>query len=380
MEADKLNLLIIGNGHYATGCTVLDGRKETDKDFGVLLPSVLELARQGLVGRIFLAGRDGGKFAQLRGKLEILRQQYGWDTEVALLPADGVRDEFAYREALKQIPRPAAALIAVPDNLHRQVILDCIDAGLHFLVVKPAVTTTSDHRDLVVQLQGKRLLGMVDYHKVFDEANVILRNQLAEHQLGHIYHVFSRMSQRRDMLEIFGPWLKASGTNINHYLGSHYIHLTGFLTGANPVAVRATGQYGIARRDHGIDTPDMIQTRDLGPSEGYRFASYHLAGWTDPVDTPGMTYQEIGLIGEKGNIHSDQRFRGLQTQLAGSGYQTVNPYFFTFHRDHSGRPDLDGKYGFKSIKTFVTSAWRSRMDAIPPPSTGPCRRLPSLPV
>ncbi|MBK7189945.1 MAG: hypothetical protein IPH86_15060 [bacterium] len=69
-----------------------------------------------------------------------------------------------------------------------------------------------------------------------------------------------------------------------------------------------------------------------------------------------MTYQEIGLIGEKGNIHSDQRFRGLQTQLAGSGFQTINPYFFTFHRDHSGRPDLDGKYGFKSIKTFVTSA------------------------
>ncbi|MBK7189946.1 MAG: hypothetical protein IPH86_15065 [bacterium] len=50
--------------------------------------------------------------------------------------------------------------------------------------------------------------------------------------------------------------------------------------------MRATGQYGIARRDHGIDTPDMIQTHVTWEHpEGYRFASYHLAGWTDPVDT-----------------------------------------------------------------------------------------------
>ena len=46
---DKIKVLIIGNGHYSTGSTVLEGKKETNTDFGVILPGILELKKQGYV-------------------------------------------------------------------------------------------------------------------------------------------------------------------------------------------------------------------------------------------------------------------------------------------------------------------------------------------
>ena len=37
----KPNVIIIGNGHYATGLTSISEKKVTDKDRGILLPSAL---------------------------------------------------------------------------------------------------------------------------------------------------------------------------------------------------------------------------------------------------------------------------------------------------------------------------------------------------
>jgi len=61
----KLNVLIVGAGHYTTGSTVLSGKVSTDKDFGVLLPSVLELKLKGVVDKVAIAARDGSKLKGL---------------------------------------------------------------------------------------------------------------------------------------------------------------------------------------------------------------------------------------------------------------------------------------------------------------------------
>jgi len=66
---DKINILIIGSGHYSTGFTVLGGKRRTDKDMGVFFPSILELKKQGYIGEIFLATRDGRKVSELRKKI-----------------------------------------------------------------------------------------------------------------------------------------------------------------------------------------------------------------------------------------------------------------------------------------------------------------------
>ena len=64
----KVNVLIVGAGHYSTGSTVLSGKKTTDKDYGIFLPSILELESRGMIGKIGIVGRDGKKLKGLSKK------------------------------------------------------------------------------------------------------------------------------------------------------------------------------------------------------------------------------------------------------------------------------------------------------------------------
>lgn len=351
-----LNVLIVGAGHYSTGSTVLEGKVSTDKDFGVLLPSVLELRKQGLVGDVLLAGRDAAKLAPLKAKFAVLGEKFGWDATFGIFPESGF-DEHAHRAAIARLPKPGLVLISTPDHTHFEIMRDCIMAGLHFMVVKPAVARLDELYQLLAAMKSKPVLALVDYHKVYDEANLILRDEYRRGRYGDIQHVLSVMTQRRDMLTAFGSWAARSGHNINHYLGSHYIHMTGFITGATPLNVRATRQYGIAKNRHGLDTPDLVQTQVIWRAvNGGEFTSYHVAGWADPSESPSMTYQEIHLIGTNGRVDSDQRHRGFETVLVGEGVQVRNPYFFYPHADLLGPLNLAGQYGFRSVETLVKAA------------------------
>ena len=355
---EKINLLIIGNGHYATGLTSISDQKKTDKDFGVFFPSALALRAEGLVDQIAIVGRDGSKYVRIQERCKQLHDDFGWKSEVKFYPLDGIVDEKAYVRALTEMPQPCAALIAIPDALHKQVILECIKNEIPFLVVKPAVITLKALYEILDAIEEKPVLGMVDYHKVFDEANLILKQDYEKGKFGKIQHVYSLMSQKREMISIYERWLKAfPGLNINHYLGSHYIHLTGYLTKAEPMDVRATAQHGLVREITGMNIADLIETqiRWRDPLD-HVFTSYHVAGWADPSETESMTYQEIHLMCENGHVDSDQRYRGYKTVMTNSGSQIQNPYFFSLVKDPLGRVKLDNQYGYLSVKTFVQAA------------------------
>ena len=259
---EKINLLIIGNGHYATGLTSISDQKQTDKDFGVFFPSAIVLRAEGLVDQIAIAGRDGSKYVQIQERCKQLQNDFGWKTEVNFYPPDGMVDEKAYIRVLAEMPRPCAALIAVPDALHKQVVLDCIKKETPFLVVKPAVITLKDLYEILDAMEEKPVLGMVDYHKVFDEANLLLKQDYEKGKFGKIQHIYSLMSQKRDMIAIYKHWLETfPDLNINHYLGSHYIQLTGYLTKAEPIDVRSTAQYGLVCEITGKNIADLIETQ-----------------------------------------------------------------------------------------------------------------------
>lgn len=353
---DKLNVLIIGNGLYATGSTVLKQKKKADENFGVVLPCVLELRKQGFVNKIYLAARNGFKFQRLRKKLKLMNDNFGWNTQIILFPKDDEKKDDAYIDALKSLPKPRAVIIVVPDHLHKKMALQAIKFKCHFLVVKPLVYKLKDWKEIVEQQRKAGVLGLVDYHKVYDEANLILKEDYEKNKYGDIQHIFTKMTDRRDLLEIFNEWA-GGDNNINHFLGSHYIHLVGFITKARPLNVRATCQFGIAKKEYGIETPDLIETQIVWRAKNKsNFTSYHVAGWADPSETAAMTYQEIHIIGSKGHIESDQRYRGFETTLSQKGHNIINPYFFHLKKGVDGKLDLEGKYGFKSIKTFIKSA------------------------
>ncbi len=354
----KINVLIIGNGHYSTGMTVISDKRSTDKDSGVLLPSVLALRSEGLVGEICIAARDGAKLLRLKERLSAWKEKYGWHDAIGFYPAEGQIDEKAYIKALSEMPRPCAALIAVPDHLHKDVMLECIRQEVPFFIVKPAVVRLDDLYAVLEEMTRKRIFGMVDYHKVFDEANLLLKSEYLSGSYGNLHHVYSLMTQRRDMLEIYKRWLETdTDFNINHYLGSHYIHLVGFISRAEPIDVRATAQFGYAADSIKREIVDMVETQIRWiDSAGHEFTSYHISGWNDPIETESMTYQEVHFLFENGRIDSDQRYRGFRKITAGGSYETPNPYFFNLNRNPLGDLSLNTKYGYISVKTFVQTA------------------------
>ncbi|OGF63345.1 hypothetical protein A2662_02575 [Candidatus Giovannonibacteria bacterium RIFCSPHIGHO2_01_FULL_45_33] len=355
-KKQRMNVLVVGNGVYATGNTGLSG-KQVEEDWGVVLPALFELRKEGLVDKLFLADRKGNQFPALRKKIERMSKLFGWEGQVTLFPKEFETNGNAYKDALRELPKPAAVIIATPDDLHKSIMLDAINNCVHFLVVKPAVINLKDWKE-VVSIQNKSgVLGMVDYHKVYDDANLIIKQSYERGDYGDLQHVYSRQTDRRDLLKIFRNRLKNSGTNVNHFLGSHYIHLVGFITGATPETVRATCQFGVAKSKYGIDTPDLIETHIVWRAKNRtRFSSYHVAGWSDPSETSAMTYQDIHFLGTKAIVDSEQRYRGLEIVAANEGQKIINPYFFNFHKGINGELDLDSQYGYKSFKTFIKSA------------------------
>lgn len=358
------DLLIIGSGHYVTGHTNLDKNEATDKDFGIVLPSAFFLRSLGLINKITVCGTRGDKLAKIAHERLWPPEIKKLDTRFEYYPKDSVVDEKAYLQALDNCSDDCAVIIAVPDLIHAEIMIECAKREISFLIVKPAVSTLADFYKVRSHLKPSTL-AMVDYHKIYDDANLILRADIEAGNLGPVQHISTLMTQRRSMLEVYQDALrKDARLNINHYLGSHYIHMTSFLLGATPLDVRATCQYGYAKEKLKLDTADTIQTHIRWlDRRGREFSSFHVAGWNDPKGTESMTFQQLHLVCQEGHIFSDQRYRGYRRISSGKGMEAPNPYFFNLEPSLLGNFDLRSKYGFKSILTFVelleagSSAW-----------------------
>ena len=365
MTIKPLNVLLLGSGHYATGQTVLSEKTQTDKDMGVVLPSLFELRRIGVVNQIVVVARNEEKISKVREKYSASPLFKNINTDFVFV--QNTTDYIAPKmiKELKVVHNLDCIVIALPDHLHMGALVASVDNNLPSLIVKPALTRLSDYYR-IQEISDANYIGLVDYHKVYDDANVFIKYEYELGAYGKILNASSFMSQRADMLNVYAPWLAESPVlNVNHYLGSHYIHLVGFLTGATPKSVRATGQFGYVKEEMGIDTFDSIQTSvDWRDSDGNIFTTIHFAGWADPSSSEAMSYQEIRLTCKNGHIFSDQRNRGLQTVLRSGIPQLVNPYFFNISNSLTGALNLRGKYGFESINTFLEVVSSNNVDSL----------------
>ena len=348
-----MKVIIIGSGHYVTGQNVLLGKQATDKDIGVILPVVVQLYNVGIVSEIEVVGRNGTKIDRT---IRAWKDRFG-DSNINIntYPPLNVVDECAYNKTISKSKADTVALIAVPDRMHKEVIMSCIKSNINFFVVKPAVIRLNEYLDLVKYADQNNVLGYVDYHKIFDDQNIMLKNDIDKGLYGSIQHIYSIQTQKRSMLTIYSDEIRGNKSfNVNHYLGSHYIHLTAYLTLGTPISVRAVGQKGVCSKLYNNDCYDLIQTQvEWISSKGEKYISYHVAGWNDPNESPTMSRQKYQLIGTNGSVDANQDYRGLSKNIEGEGYSTPNPHYFNIQES----PDIEGnfvsQYGARSIETFI---------------------------
>ncbi|MDD9303630.1 MAG: Gfo/Idh/MocA family oxidoreductase [Desulfobacter sp.] len=249
---------------------------------------------------------------------------------------------------------PCAAIVSVPDALHFEITANLIKKGIHVQVVKPLVPTKEENQALIRLKNKHQILGCVEYHKRYDQANLKLYDLIRKGALGDLLHFRINYSQRKTIpRNMFKGSVET--TNIFQYLGVHYVDLIYFLTHAVPVRVMSMGMKKYLL-DQGINTYDTIQTLvEWNHGQG-RFLSSHLTGWIDPDISTAMSDQRLEVIGTKGRYRSDQKNRGVTFVADDHGYEEINPYFSQFYPDQEGDFMQIQGYGPKSILQFITDA------------------------
>ena len=340
----SINVLVIGAGLYVCG--------KGTSGYGTILPAIFEWKRHAQnIGEVHCASTSSDSAQKLSMKVEDLIIKTGVNIKVKTYPNSDLHDSLAYQKALKAIKKPACAIIAVPDHLHYQIAKDCLDAGLHTLLVKPLTPTFEEGRLLVNLASNYGLYGAVEFHKRWDRSNLILRDKIQSGELGSPLNCWVEYSQRKSIpLSFFKEW--ASKTSILQYLGVHYIDLIRFATDAKPKRVMAIGQKSEIVQ-HDIDAYDAIQCIiEWEMPDGVQFTETILTSWVDPESSTAVSDQKIKFIGSKGRYEADQKERGITINTDDLGVQHINPDFCMPYGTKNGEIHWHG-YGIESITTFL---------------------------
>jgi len=336
-----MDILVIGTGMYSTG-------RGTDS-FGTILPSIIETARTGnFIENVFFFGKSVKNSSEAQEKCEEISTLTGVDVNFSTYPSEKYNSSI--EDFLTNLKNPTCAIIATPDHLHYEMAKLCLESGLHTLVVKPLTPHLEESKDLASIAKKNNLYGMVEFHKRWDKANIMMKNYIDSGSIGDILYCVVEYSQRKSIpTKNFIEW--ADKSNILQYLGIHYIDLLYFLTNAKPLRVMAIGQKNWLIK-HNINTWDSIQcTIEWVSSDGKNFTQTILTNWIDPENTSAMSDQKIKIIGTKGRFESDQKNRGQYFVSDSQQITQPNPYFCHEYDDEKSK--FWSGYGIDSVSSFL---------------------------
>ncbi|MFH0771699.1 MAG: Gfo/Idh/MocA family oxidoreductase [Candidatus Omnitrophota bacterium] len=343
----KLNLVIIGTGMYVCG-------RGTD-GFGTIMPAICQWKKNSNLefGEVYLAGTSKDGAALAGDKINELKKMMGVEINVRYFPENRAKDAECYKQAIREISKPACAIVAVPDNLHKKIAGEAVKEGLHTLVVKPLAPTLKETLELIDIQRKSGAYCAVEFHKRFDLANLKLKDALEKGSIGDPLYFLVEFSQKKSIpTKIFRKWVET--TNIFQYLGVHYVDMIYFVTKAKPKRVMATGQKNWLV-SKGIDDYDSIEAViEWELPNKKTFVSHILTNWIDPEGASAMSDQKIKVIGTKGRFESDQKNRGIMVVTDEKGIEEPNPYFCAAFGS-KGEVSYRG-YGIESIHQFFKDA------------------------
>lgn len=356
---DPVNVIVVGAGHYVLGRHDL-ASPNTDKDLGIILPFLSYLKSKRAISNIHLVARDGSKLSTIfnvwRSKIST---NSGLDTRVELHPPENTMDNHCYKEKISSFANTRTVVfIATPDGLHAEIVKHALVANLPVFVVKPLVTDVASYNSIEMSLRESdhQSFVYIDYHKTFDQQNIVLSDRVSQNAYGDILLIESIQTQKRIMKDLYKSVIDSSSSfNVNHYLGSHYIHQTSYITKGIPRRVYAKGLSNKGVKQ--LSDFDMIKISVDWQLGERTFTSTHLSGWCDPTTQPFMTKQQYRVYGSDGFVESIQDYRGLSEWTQLQGAHIPNPHYFTFpFTDSLNQFRPDANYGLASIQYFLSLA------------------------
>jgi len=165
-----------------------------------------------------------------------------------------------------------AAIIATPTSTHREIVEQCLGAGLHVLVEKPIAGTVEDAEALAQLAVGTSRTLMVGHTFLFNPAVRAIKAYIDQGLLGEIrYLYFQRTGLGPIRQDVNALW----------DLAPHDLSMLRYWLGTDPVDLVARGQSYLKS-----GTEDVVFVTLSYPDQV--LASVHVS-WLDPVKTRRVT-------------------------------------------------------------------------------------------
>jgi predicted dehydrogenase len=321
-----------------------------------LLPSLYQLRRLGRVGGIRVCARNRSTLDRLAAS-ETIRAAFPDQTfEPATEP---------FADVLKSMAPRQLAVVAVPDPLHRDVILSSLHADLHVCAVKPLVMTVVDSIEIEREAGRRSLFVGIDYHKRFDDRSLMARRAYREGRFGEFRLGNACLHEKWNYRHSnFQNWCTTENSDAFCYIGCHYVDLVQFITGLEPVAVSV---YGLRDRYPNGNEGFLWTDARVRWSNGACLNVQNGLGY--PEEGPGSNMQGLtmwcsGDVSGKGGgamiRHSDQ-YRGIEYSYLGGPYSEPSSDYFQYVPAETGLTPVG--YGYRSIERIVEACRRVEEDA-----------------
>ncbi len=336
-----------------------------------ILPALLQMKREGAIGEVSVCSQRNRSVEALARAPALRRafpdMAFRAVTDPAASP-DEPRPEH-YKRALAALPERSVAVVAVPDQLHREIVLACLRANQHVCCVKPLVLQVEHSLEIEREARERGLLVAVEYHKRFDPRSLMARDLYRSGRFGEFRLGSARLMEKWHYRDSnFQNWFICDATDAFVYIGCHYVDLVHFVTGLLPTAVSV---YGL---------PDELPSGE----RGYLWTDARVL-WENgaclnvqnslsfPDAAPGPNTQGMTLYctgSGRGALldHSDQ-YRGLAYSLDGASpgpggtqYAEPSPDYFMY-QDLGGPGLVPTGYGVRSVRRIVEEALRMEAES-----------------
>ncbi len=324
----------------------------------LLLPSVYHLQRTGVVGEISVCD---ARWQTVEGLLknEEFRTAFPGQTFTPYPSAPSATPDFAlYKKVLSKMKPYQIVIIALPDNLHYQVLMDVLDYSQHILCVKPLVLNYAHGIEVEKKAHEKGAFIGVEYHKRFDRRSLIARKHYRGGELGEFIFGEGKLIEPYYYRHSnFQNWFVAEATDPFVYVGCHYLDLVSFITGLKPVEISVSG----------------IKRKFPNGKVGYmwsdgrvRFENDALLSISNGLGYPDQAggSNDQGLVmffegdDKSGSLFHDDQFRGVEYSFVkgqAKTFQYINPDFFRLVPWEGDGLKPVG-YGFDSVAAIVSQA------------------------
>ena len=335
-----------------------------------ILPSLYQLQRLGQIGEITVCA-SRPRTVQALANAEIIRRAFPGHSFRGL-PDTGDPDRSQpdlFHSVIAGMPRHNIVVVAVPDQLHYEVIMTALRHNQHVCAVKPLVLKYQQAVEIEREAYGRGLIVGVEYHKRFDDRSLMARRKYREGWFGEFRLGTACLLEKWYYRHSnFQNWMTVENSDAFSYIGCHYVDLVHFITGLLPAAVSVYG----------------IRDRFPNGKEGFLWTDARVI-WNNgsclnvqsalgfPDEAPGTNTQGLTMYckGETNGAllaHSDQ-YRGLKYSYTRKGgdpgatiYAEPSPDYFQYV-DLGAEGLAPVGYGYRSIEYIIGNCIRASTEA-----------------